>query len=72
MTRVRTLTKKGTVIEYEVVEGVRDIFSQMNGYFSQDEYGNSTLHCNRDYLLLTCKDGKQLIINKRFIHVIVE
>ena len=71
MSIIRTLTKKGTIIEYKALEGVRDIFLQMNG-FQTEELLEDGCRTNRDFILLTSDNGTLLIINKRFIHAVID
>lgn len=70
MSTIRVLTKKGTVIEYGVLETVREIFAQLCG--AQNEcMVQSGIYPNRDFLMLTLKTGEPLIMNRRFICAII-
>jgi hypothetical protein len=69
MAQVRSLTKKGTIIKYNVLETIEEIWLQINYKKHQDNSFDEEL-LSHDFLLLTTKDGK-VIIQKRFINSII-
>lgn len=71
MSTISTLTKKGVLLKQTVLESAESIFLQMNGVMEANDY-ESSIHANRDFILLTDECGNRVVINKRYIYLIEE
>lgn len=68
MSEVRTLTKKGTLLKYKVLESVEEIWMMLNYKKTEQNILDEELF-SHDFVILTTSTGK-IIIQKRFINSI--
>ena len=70
MSTILVLTKQGKILKTEVLESASEVWAKVNGEYEPNLVYNS--NANREFMLLTDKDGHPLIFHKRYLFKVVE
>lgn len=70
MSTIYVLTKQGKILKTEVTETVGEIWVKINGEYEANSVFNPNV--NREFMLLTDKDGHPLIFHKRYLFKVIK